>query len=144
MVVKHIMTVLFGFLFIPLSVNTALHGDETMIIANKSVPVDILDYDTLSNIYRAEETKWRNGDNIVVVMQKAGPIHEQFAQNMVGLSPVKLRNIWKQIIFTGLGNPPRIFKNEKDLVDFVRDTRGAIGYISASTSHEAVKVIRIK
>jgi hypothetical protein len=144
MVVKHIITVLFGFVFIPLSVNTALYGDEAVIIANNSVPVDIVDQNTISNIYRAEETKWSNGDTIVVVMQKAGPLHEEFVQNIVGLSPVRLRNIWKQVIFTGLGNPPRIFKNEKDLVDFVRDTRGAIGYICASTSHKAVKVIHIK
>ncbi len=123
---------------------SAYGAEDLLVIANSNVPFDGLKRTTIANIYKAEETKWDNGESIIVVMHKKGLIHNKFAEDIVGITHTKLRDIWRNIIFTGLGKPPRIFRNETDLVEYVCKTKGAIGYISASTPHTRVKVISIK
>ncbi len=55
----------------------------------------------------------------------------------------KLKKIWKKVVFTGAGTPPKILKTEADLIEFVAETAGAIGYIDAATPHEGVNVIAL-
>ncbi|MCP4346112.1 MAG: hypothetical protein GY795_11380 [Desulfobacterales bacterium] len=117
---------------------------EILVIANPDVPADSLDRNVISDIYHSRKAKWNNGNTILVAMLKKGAVHKKFARNIAGSTPAKLKNIWKKVIFTGTGTPPKIFRQESDMVRFVVNTKGAIGYIDASTSHEGVKVISIK
>ncbi|MCP4346108.1 MAG: hypothetical protein GY795_11360 [Desulfobacterales bacterium] len=143
--VKTILTVLLGIIMGSLfMVCTVANAEEILVIANPNVPSDSLDRGVISGIYHSRKTKWDNGNTILVAMLKKGVIHEKFARNIAGSTPAKLKNIWKKVIFTGTGRPPKIFRQESDMVRFVADTKGAIGYISASTPHEGVKVISIK
>ncbi|MDY6972286.1 MAG: substrate-binding domain-containing protein [Thermodesulfobacteriota bacterium] len=123
--------------------NSAL-ASGILVIANKSVPVDNLSSDAVSDIYLGHISRWNNGDSIRVVMLKKGPTHETFVREIVGGTPERLKQHWKKAIFTGTGTPPRVVKTEADMVDFVSSTRGAIGYIGSSVSHGGVKVIPVK
>ncbi len=69
--------------------------------------------------------------------------HEAFAESLVQLTPAKLKTLWKKVIFSGAGSPPRVFRSEDKCAQYVAVTKGAIRYISAATSHEGVKVIDI-
>ena len=145
MTIRHIKIGLLGLLIFGLLPFCSAYGTEDLlIIANGSIPINSLKRATVSNIYKAEKTKWNDDETIIVVMHKKGPIHNKFAEEIVGINHTKLRDIWRNVIFTGLGKPPRIFRNETDLVAYVSKTKGAIGYISASTPHKGVNVIAIK
>lgn len=126
-----------------LFITTATAGG-VLVIANKNVPVDDLNRSEISDIYLGSKTKWENGDKIRVVMLKKGPVHEAFSQNIVGTTPAKLKNFWKKVVFTGTGTPPKIFRKESDLLEFVARTKGSVGYVDASASHDGVKVISIR
>ncbi len=119
-------------------------SDDIIVIAHLDVSVDTLKRSAISEIYRESRKKWINGDTIRVVMLKRGATHETFVKNVVGTTPAKLKNIWKKVVFTGAGIPPKIFKQEADLVEFIAETKGAIGYINSATSHEGVKVITVE
>ena len=45
------------------------------------------------------------------------------------------------MVFTGKGSLPRLFESEEELVQFVRNTPGAIGFIQSATPHDGVKTI---
>ena len=118
-----------------------VRAEDIMIIVHRDVHVESLTRAMVSEIYLGTRTKWADESTIKVVMLKKGPVHEAFVKNFVGTTPAKLRNVWKKVVFTGTGTPPRIFKHEDDLVEFVAENEGTIGYISPSTPHEGVKVI---
>ncbi len=142
---KTMLTVLLGITMgILFTVCTIANAGEVLVIANPAVPSDSLSRGVISDIYHARKAKWDNGDTILVAMLKKGPVHEKFARNIARSTSSKLKNIWKKVIFTGTGTPPKIFRQESDMVRFVAETKGAIGYINASTSHEGVKVISIE
>jgi hypothetical protein len=48
------------------------------------------------------------------------------------------------VIFTGVGTPPKIFKDAGEMVEYVANTDGAIGYIDSTVQHENVKTVKLK
>ncbi len=124
-------------------IDVVMGTDQIFIIGNKSIVVNSLDHKTISEIFKAEKSKWHNNEKITVVMLKKGPIHETFVKNHVGITPKKLIRIWRKVIFTGMGNPPIICTSEADMIQTVAETKGAIGYIGTDTSNKNVKLISI-
>ena len=118
--------------------------EDILLIVHNGVAVDELSQETVSEIYLGTRTKWEDGQTIRVAMLKKGKTHERFTEKIVKTTPSKLKNLWKKVVFTGAGTPPKIFKNEEDLVEFVAETEGAIGYIAKETPHEGVKILSLK
>ena len=135
--------ILFVLMIMLLSFRAGMAGN-ILIIVNESVPVDSLDAASIIDIYENRLVKWSNGDKIKVTMLKKGSTHEEFSRNILGITPVKLINIWKRALFTGMGAPPRILKKEAALVKFVSDNQGAIGYINTATPYSKVKVVAVR
>ncbi|QTA91099.1 cobaltochelatase CobT-related protein [Desulfonema magnum] len=133
-----------GIVLVILLSGTMAGAGEVLVIANISVTADTLDRAAVSAIYLGDRTRWDSGGKIRVVMLRGGPTHERFTKDIVGTTPAKLRRFWKKIVFTGTGTPPKIFKKETDLVKFISNTEGAIGYIDASVSPVNVKVIAVR
>jgi len=122
--------------------NTAIA--EVIIIVNKDVTMEFIEKSTISNIYFGNMTKWPDGQTIHVVMLKKGKTHETFVYKLLKSTPSKLKSYWKKVVFTGIGVRPKIFKKEEDMVDYISKTKGTIGYIDHSVSHEEVKTLKIK
>ena len=117
---------------------------EQIVIVNKSVSENVMDEDTLKRIYLGKKTTWGNGERIVPVMLKEGPVHREFVENVLNKSITQFILYWKQMIFTGKGLPPKSFGSEADVVDFVSGVPGGIGYIDSETTHEGVRVVNTK
>lgn len=115
-----------------------------LVIVNSSVSVTALDLDALKNIYLGNKAQWSDGTKIIPVMLERGPVHESFVKNVVGKSLAQFSSHWQQAIFTGKGQPPKSFATEAELVSYVAQTKGAIGYIGPSTDHGGVKVVDLK
>ena len=118
--------------------------EEILIIVNKETSMKSLSINTVVDIYTNNKTKWDSGEKIHVSMLKIGPVHEAFSNQIIGMAPKKLIGVWKKVIFTGLGTPPKVFNTEAEMVQYVATTKGAIGYISVSTPAESVKVFKLK
>ena len=97
----------------------------------------------MSDIYHGHKGRWDNGKKIKVVMLKDGKTHENFARSIVQLSPAKLKSLWKKVIFSGAGAPPKIFRSEEECVEYIANTTGVLGYISSAVNHDGVKIIKI-
>jgi len=123
---------------------TAAENGEILIIANNQVLASSLERTVIADIFQNRRGKWDNGQKIKVVMLKKGPTHQAFTENIVKTTPMKLRTLWKKVVFSGAGTTPKIVKTEAKLVEFVAATKGAIGYIYSATGHEGVKVITVE
>lgn len=122
---------------------TGAAAAEVIVIVNPSVEIDALSQKTLLEIYKNEKTIWDSGKTIKVVLQVVGNTHKDFSYNLIEFPPSKLKRIWRQVIFTGTGNMPKLINTEKDIVKYVSNTNGAIGYIDSKTPHDGTKVLKI-
>ena len=95
-------------------------------------------------VFLGKKTKWENGDKIYVVTLKNGALHEAFLKAYVNKTPARFSSYWKIAIVTGTGIPPKTFASEQELMGYVADKKGAVGYISSSTEPEGVKMLSIE
>jgi len=60
------------------------------------------------------------------------------------MSPKKYGGMWDEKLYTGGKLSPRLFKNPKQLIDFINQTSGAIGFIDNSSPAKDVVVVEVK
>lgn len=133
-------------LFVILSVITCVvHADgEVLVIVNNSVSQAEISGKDLGNIFLGKKNSWDGGQKAVPVTLESGNSHESFLKLYVKKSGSQFSTFWKQAVFTGQGIPPKSVNSEEEVVKFVAENAGAVGYISASTAHDGVKIIVVK
>jgi len=118
-------------------------ADEVIIITNKSVPVDQLNQEEVKNIFIGKITRWDDSQKVKFVILSNSKVHIGFLKKFVKRTPEQYSRHWKKQIFTGKGNKPRSFKTQESLIDYVANTKGAIGYVSQGVISDRIKVIRV-
>lgn len=69
------------------------------------------------------------------------PLRAQFDEKGVGRTSAQLKAHWSKLVFTGKGTPPTELSSEQDVLNFVASNSQAIGYVSAGSLPESVKVV---
>ena len=123
-----ILTILL--LYLPL-----LPQNGYIIIVNKSITDEVFNRADIESIFLGKKTRWSNGIKTVPVTMKEGEIHEQFIREVIRKSLNAYMNYWRKMIFTGKGVIPVSFETNKEILQYVNNTPGAIGYLS-----DAVKI----
>lgn len=136
-------SVLCGLVAVCLLAANIVAAAEVVIIGNPDLPDPALNAKDLQRIYMGKQTRWVNDEAIVPVMLKAGPVHVAFVEDYLGRSVHRFVTYWRQMVFTGKGIPPRGFADEQELIIFVAETPGAVGYISAETTITGVKILSV-
>jgi len=115
------------------------------IIANDNVDITSVSKDQLSRLFLKKTTKWDNGVKVTPVdLAGDSEVRQNFTQNIHKKSISAINAYWQKKIFTGKGVPPVELQNDKEVIEFVSSTPGAIGYVSASASLNGVKTLSIK
>ena len=113
----------------------ALAGD-IKVIANPSVKVGSVSLDELRHIYLLERKALSDGSPVEPVLQKAGATHEAFFRRYLNRDTEEISIYYQRLVFTGKGSIPKSFSSDADVVAYVTQNRGAIGYVSAAANTE--------
>ena len=116
---------------------------DLVIIVNPDVQSAVLKAD-LRRIYLNRKKRWPSGRGIETATLADGPLHRMFLEAYVGKSAAQFKTYWKRVIFTGKGSPPRTFESEGELIAFVAETPGAIGYVSKGAALDGVRVVAVE
>ena len=119
-------------------------NQQVVIIANSSVPVDSLSHNGLREVFLGRETIWNNELMVKVVIQKESSAHTFFTRKLMHKSPDQFYRYWREQLYLGHSSLPASFNNEKDLIEYVARTPGAIGYVSTAPESNQIKKIRIE
>lgn len=135
-----LLTVLLCFLTI--LVNTA-GAAEVVIIVNQKSPVDALNGNDVKNIFLGKTSHWPDNSKIHFALLR-GEIHKNFLKQFVGRTESQYNNYWKKMLFTGKGSKPKSYADEEEMLKYVRETAGAIGYVSAGTPTKEIKIVDVR
>lgn len=128
-----------------LSTTTPVHAGEVAVVANAKTATGDVDKATLREIYTGVKTKWGDGKKIeFVVLADSGDINDTFMNQFVGRTPAQFVAFWKKQVFTGKGLEPKTVKTEKEVLDYVSSTEGAIGYVGVGSVNGSVKAVSVK
>ncbi len=118
-------------------------ADDLIIIANQNVPDDTLKSKELRQIYYGKRTRWSNGSPLIPVSRRRGPTQDTFVSDVLRKSFGQYESFWRQALFTGEGIPPRSFESEADLIKYIIETPGALGFVESISDSINVKKLVI-
>lgn len=113
------------------------------VIANLSVQADSMTVAELKGIFLGETRSLSDGSHVEPVLVKNGSAHEVFLRQIIGKTDDALRTYYRTQVFTGIGLMPKVLASEGDVLRYVANTRGAIGYVTPDFPVEAVKVLTV-
>ena len=87
---------------------------------------------------------WSNGAPVEPVdLSDDNSVRDAFSRAVLGKSTPAVRAFWNQMIFAGRGVPPAERRSEVDVLQFVRSTPNSVGYVSATTKVDGVRVLQV-
>jgi TonB family protein len=120
-----------------------LSAGDVKIIANRSIKADSISAAELRGVYLLERTTLRDGSAAVPVLQKAGPVNEQFLRYYLDRGSAEIRTYYQGLVFTGKASMPKELNSDVEVVDYVARTKGAIGYVSSTAPTEGVRILSL-
>ena len=98
----------------------------------------------LSRIFLKRLRTWKGGASAVPIDQ--GPdsqTRKDFTRRVHRRSVVNIEVHWKRMIFSGRAVPPSEVGDDAAVVEFVRRTPGAVGYVAAGTRLDGVRRLEV-
>ena len=108
-----------------------IEGASFNVVVHRDNPTTSITRAELSAIYMKRTRSWRDGSEIVPVDQPASSrVRERFSRAIHGKNVAYVTRYWQRLIFAGRGIPPRQLQNDAAVLELVKNSRGAIGYIA--------------
>jgi ABC-type phosphate transport system substrate-binding protein len=117
---------------------------QVLIIANDSVAASDISHAELREVFTGAASQIKGAAQVVPVLLREGPVHEEFLSTYVGKSDAAFRAGWRSLLFSGQNTMPKTLSSDADVVEYVARTRGAIGYITHSSPHSGVKTLTVR
>ena len=115
------------------------------VIVNNANTASSVTTKELSDFFLKRKSKWSSGGGVEVIdLGAKSSTRESFSSSVLGKSTAQVRAFWQQAVFSGANTPPREANNEAEVVEFVKNNPGAIGYVSPGANTSGVKTLTVK
>ncbi len=121
-------------------------ADECLaILVNRSNPVENLSFAELRKVFLGEQNHWSDGRRITLVMLESGKPERQVVLTLIYRMEDKDFNAYfLHHVFTGdIHAAPTTLATPTEVLKFVSNVQGAIGYVRTTAVDESVKVVRV-
>lgn len=131
-----IMALLFGSLAVPVYADIA-------VIVNPANPVNALETGDLQRIYMGRMRMFPDSTQGIETIDhpENGETFAAFYQNLINLTPAKLKRQRASYLFSGKGRLPIVKENDAAVKSHVANSPAAIGYVQAEQVDDTVKVV---
>jgi ABC-type phosphate transport system substrate-binding protein len=120
-------------------------AEPFQVVVHVSNPVSVLSAQEVSKMFLKKVSRWEGGGRVLPVdLEDRSAVREAFSQRVHAKGTVAIKAFWQRMIFSGRDVPPPEMKTVREVLDYVRDHPGAIGYVPAGTGLvDGVKPIRV-
>jgi ABC-type phosphate transport system substrate-binding protein len=118
-----------------------------VVIVNVENPSRTLDRNTLIDVFLKKRSRWSGGVVIRPVDQARGAaVRRAFSEEVLGRSVAAVRIYWNRQVFSGRGVPPPELASDDEVVKYVANHPGAIGYVGGGVNLKGagVRVVEVR
>lgn len=137
-----------GLLVVPPGALQAQESQEVrdfVVVAHPGVAMQRVEASFVARAFLKRNTRWPDGTPIRPVdLRPDSSLRRLFSREIIGRSVSAVRNHWQQAIFTGRDLPPPELDSEAQVLEYVRTTPGAIGYVSPGAQMSGVVPLDIE
>jgi ABC-type phosphate transport system substrate-binding protein len=128
-----------------LGVRGSAQTDGYRIVVNPANPTASLTRAEVSRLFLKKTAKWKDGQAVLPVDQeRVSPVRQAFSASVHEKDVDAISSYWQVLVFSGRDVPPRIVKSDAEVLQFVRDNPGAVGYVSEQGPVPGVKVVSVR
>ena len=142
---KSIVFLLTGFALL-LSTQTGSNAQQIdyQIIVHPSNPSTQISKSRVSQLLLKKVSRWEHGVSASPVdLDSKSPVRERLSRDVHGRSVSSIKSYWQRQIFSGREVPPPEYSNESQVIQFVSNNPGSIGYVSAGARLDSVKSLSV-
>ncbi len=115
------------------------------VIVNNANGTSSLAKKDLAQYFLKKTVKWSDGTPVVAVDQtEKSAARERFTLEVHGKSVSAVKSYWQQQIFSGRDVPPVEKATDAQVVAFVKQNPGAIGYVAEGTDTTGTKTVTVQ
>lgn len=130
--IRRLTTLLSGWV-IALVCLTSQAAAEPVLIHHPDLKGESLTTPTLVRVYAMQKRVWSDSTPVkVFTLPNDNPLHKAFVHNYLRMQPYQLDRLWYRLIFSGTGARPEEVSSIDEMLERVRTTPGAIGYVDSS------------
>ena len=111
----------------------------TVVIGHPDTPA--LTEDLLHKVYLGKIVEINGKAVIPVNLSKGNALRKSFFEQYLAQDEDKYTSYWTVRRYIGKGSPPREFATDKEVIEFVRNTPGAIGYLDDGADLKQVRTL---
>ena len=132
-------------LIILMMVGLMVNAQSYVIIVNKSNTTTTIAKKTISNYFLKKAKKWDNGDKVIPIdLNSKSAVRVAFSKEIHNKSVSSVKSYWQQYVFAGKGTPPVEKHSDEEVISYVKNNPGAIGYISTDADVTGVNVVTVQ
>lgn len=123
----------------------SLSTAEVLVIVNPKLNITQLSTEDVKKVFLGKKMTWEDEKDteIKFVLIPDEDCHDEFVKRYTQKTTGQFKRYWNNMLFTGKGQLPKNANSIKDMIQFVADTEGAIGYVAPGSPLEGVTVIDI-
>jgi ABC-type phosphate transport system substrate-binding protein len=115
------------------------------VVVNPGNPATALDRSEAARLFLKKITTWPDGTPVAVVDQaRTAPVRAAFSRDVHKKDVEAVVAYWTTLVYSAREMPPPVKRSDAEVLEFVRQTPGALGYVSAEASLEGVKVVSLR
>lgn len=132
--------------FIPMAAITLEQQEDTpVVIVNPGQDQQAISRSALRAVFGMRLRNWRdNKPTRVFVLDDDHPLHEDFSKKVLNIYPHQLRLAWDRLVYSGTGQAPVEVESAQEMLEKLKNTPGAIGYLPKSMVDDSVQVLDVQ
>ena len=120
-------------LVMPVSAQNMAAGTNMVVVMNAKAPINSLSTKDVADLYLGRSRNLSNGQLVMPLDNPAAsPIRARFYKALTGKAITDINAYWARLLFTGQSSPPQAMPDANAILELVRSTPGAIGYLEQS------------
>ena len=119
-------------------------AQKTVVIANRSTGADRMSQSEVHDIFTGSSTRFNNGTLAVPVVLRGGPEQDSFLKEFIGKLDSSFRNGWRSLVFSGQATMLKTVDDDAEMLAYVANTPGAIGYVSKASARDNVITVTVR
>lgn len=129
-----------------LLVSAPAGADEAYrIVVNPGNPAVTVDRAEMARLFMKKIPAWPNGTPVAAVDQpRTAPVRASFSKDVHKKDADSVAAYWATQVYSGRDVPPPVKRSDDEVLEFVRQTPGGVGYVSADASLRGVKVVALR
>ncbi len=117
-------------------------ADGVAVVVNPRNPIIKLTKREVSDMFLGRRHTFPDGNPVVVLERNPGSqLREKFFNLLNGMNLKLLNAYWARLQFSGRVQPPVSISNDHRLLEIILQNEAAIGYMSASSVDDSVRVV---